>query len=170
MYAAFAWNKLFTVSKNYNKNLTPGDLEALASAVVLSTVAVPPYSEKANAAHYELAAEQEQKQRMSALLNLSFTPVKKDTTDLTREWLLEKVVAGALPAASPLAVSVYKALEDTFAPLKLAKVAAPLIAALHTKPELSAAFPCPIWTSAPEACTRPRPAARLSRCRRCTRR
>ena len=144
MYAAFAWNKLFTVSKNYNKNLTPGDLEALASAVVLSTVAVPPYSEKANAAHYELAAEQEQKQRMSALLNLSFTPVKKDTTDLTREWLLEKVVAGALPAASPLAVSVYKALEDTFAPLKLAKVAAPLIDSLcTTKPELSAAFPVP---------------------------
>ena len=142
LYAAFSWNKLFALSKNHNKMLTPGDLEHLASCVVLSATAVPPFGDKANAAHFELEAEKEQKQRMAALLTLSFTPVKKNTSALTRGALLASVRDGALTSASPLAQSIYRALEETFAPLKLAKQAAPLIEQLaDLTPELSPAFP-----------------------------
>lgn len=39
----YAWYKLYNLSKGYNKNLTPSDVQTLASNVLLSALAILPY-------------------------------------------------------------------------------------------------------------------------------
>jgi hypothetical protein len=39
----YAWYKLYNLSKGYNKNLSAGDVQTLASNVLLSALAILPY-------------------------------------------------------------------------------------------------------------------------------
>jgi len=47
MYHAYAWLKLFNFSTKYNKNMTPSDLQLMASSVLLATLSILPYDAKA---------------------------------------------------------------------------------------------------------------------------
>ena len=64
--------KLFNLARGYNKNLTPGDVAGMASCVLLSALAIPPYDRAAGAltdAQAEL--EHERSVRMAAILGFS---------------------------------------------------------------------------------------------------
>ena len=70
----YAWYKLYNLAKGYNKNLAPADVQMLAGNVLLSALAIPPYS-AADAARSEADAEQE-KERSARIANLlGFTVV-----------------------------------------------------------------------------------------------
>ena len=68
-HAAALW-RLTSLARAYNKNLTPEDGRHLASACVLSALAVPPYEPHARAgvAHAEVEADKERTSRMASLL------------------------------------------------------------------------------------------------------
>ncbi len=70
----YAWYKLYNLAKGYNKNLTPSDVQMLAGNVLLSALAISPYS-AADSARSEADAEQE-KERSARMANLlGFTVV-----------------------------------------------------------------------------------------------
>ncbi|CAI7773900.1 unnamed protein product [Closterium sp. NIES-54] len=91
LYHAYAWYKLYLLQRSYNKNLKDKDLQLLASAVVLSALAVPPYERFAGGAgagaggrggaEGELAREKAV--RMANLLGVVVDP-KKDPRQMVR--------------------------------------------------------------------------------------
>jgi hypothetical protein len=68
----YAWYKLYTLARGYNKNLTPSDVQMLASNVLLSALSILPYGQ-ADLAQSEADAEQEKERglRMASLLGFS---------------------------------------------------------------------------------------------------
>lgn len=82
LYHAYAWYKLYHLSKTYSKTFTPADLKLMMSCVVLSTLAVPPYDRKHGAAHFELELEKDRNLRMANLLGFSL--VRSLKTSLCR--------------------------------------------------------------------------------------
>ena len=75
LYHAYAWLKLFTLQKSYNKNLTQKDLQLIASSVLLAALSVNPFDHKHGASHLELENEKERNLRMASLIG--FTPDPK---------------------------------------------------------------------------------------------
>ncbi|KAF6160804.1 hypothetical protein GIB67_036005, partial [Kingdonia uniflora] len=59
LYHAYAWLKLFTLQKTYNKYLTQRDLQLISSSVVLAALSVSPYDRMRGASHLELENEKE---------------------------------------------------------------------------------------------------------------
>ena len=71
----YAWYKLYNLAKGYNKNLAASDVQMLAGNVLLSALAISPYS-AADSARSESDAEQE-KERSARMANLlGFTVVR----------------------------------------------------------------------------------------------
>lgn len=72
MSCRYAWYKLYNLARLYNKNLTPSDVQMLASNVVLAALAILPYG-PADLAQSEAEAEQEKERgmRMASLLGFS---------------------------------------------------------------------------------------------------
>lgn len=68
LYHAYAWYRLYTLQKSYNKNLKEKDLQLMASSVLLATLAIPPYDKRHGAAQYEIEMEKERNVRMASLL------------------------------------------------------------------------------------------------------
>jgi translation initiation factor 3 subunit A len=81
LYHAYAWYKLYNLSRSYKKDLAADVLKLMASAVVLSTLAVAPYDRKHGAAHFELELEKDRNLRMANLLGFSLDP-KRDTREV----------------------------------------------------------------------------------------
>ena len=74
LYHAYAWFKLFTLQKSYNKNLSQKDLQLIASSVLLAALSVTPYDQKHGASHLELENEKERNLRMASLINFTLDP------------------------------------------------------------------------------------------------
>ncbi|KNA25849.1 hypothetical protein SOVF_002190 [Spinacia oleracea] len=74
LYHAYAWQKLFLLKKNFNKNLSHKDLQTIASSVVLAALSVLPYDHTRGASHLELENEKERNMRMSNLINFNLEP------------------------------------------------------------------------------------------------
>lgn len=68
LYHAYAWLKLFSLQKSFNKNLTQKDLQLIASSVVLAALSVPPYDRSYGASHLELENEKERSFRVATLI------------------------------------------------------------------------------------------------------
>ena len=74
-FCRYAWYKLYNLAKSYNKNLAASDVQMLAGNVLLSALAISPYS-AADSARSEADAEQE-KERSARMANLlGFTVVR----------------------------------------------------------------------------------------------
>jgi translation initiation factor 3 subunit A len=73
LYNAYAWYRLFTFSRSFNKGLTQDDLVAMASNVVLSALSVLPYDRGNTAARgYDIRPhEKENSARMAAILGFN---------------------------------------------------------------------------------------------------
>lgn len=71
LYHAYAWSKLFSLQKSFNKNLSQKDLQLIASSVVLAALSIPPYSKLQKGSHLVLENEKECNLRMANLIGFS---------------------------------------------------------------------------------------------------
>jgi len=136
LYHAYAWYKLYHLSKTYSKTFTPADLKLMMSCVVLSTLAVPPYDRKHGAAHFELELEKDRNLRMANLLGFSLDP-KRDTREvLSRAALMSELNSKNMVAGATVEVrELFQLLEHGFNPLDLCQKVAPLMEKLATSME-----------------------------------
>ncbi|CAN4116129.1 unnamed protein product [Withania somnifera] len=74
LYHAYAWLKLFSLQKGFNKNLSQKDLQLIASSVVLAALSVPPYDQSYGASHLELENEKERSLRLANLIGFEVEP------------------------------------------------------------------------------------------------
>ncbi|XP_044471259.1 eukaryotic translation initiation factor 3 subunit A-like isoform X2 [Mangifera indica] len=128
LYHAYAWFKLFTLQKTYNKNLSLKDLQLIASSVVLAALLVHPYEHTHGASHLELENAKERNSRMANLIGFELE-TKLDNRELSRSALLSELVAkGVLSCATQEVKDLYHLLEHEFFPLDLASKVQPLLA------------------------------------------
>ncbi|XP_042520473.1 eukaryotic translation initiation factor 3 subunit A-like [Macadamia integrifolia] len=128
LYHAYAWFKLFTLQKSYNKNLTQKDLQLIASSVVLAALSVTPYAHTHGASHLELENEKDRNLRMASLIGFSLDPKREIREVLSRSSLLSELVSkGVMTCVSQEVKDLYHLLEHEFLPLDLASKAQPLL-------------------------------------------
>lgn len=68
---AYAWFKLFSLQKSFNRNLSQKDLQLIASSVVLAALSVSPYDQTRAASHAEIENEKERNWRMANLIGFN---------------------------------------------------------------------------------------------------
>ncbi|KAL9667514.1 hypothetical protein QQ045_001875 [Rhodiola kirilowii] len=128
MYHAYAWLKLFSLQKNFNKNLTQKDLQLIASSVVLAALSVTPYDNTHGASHIELENEKERNLRMSNLIGFNLDPKSDRREALSRSSLLSELVSkGVMNCVTQDVKDLYNLLEHEFLPLDLASKVQPLL-------------------------------------------
>ncbi|KAG5244749.1 eukaryotic translation initiation factor [Salix suchowensis] len=128
LYHAYAWLKLFTLQKSFNKNLSQKDLQMIASSVVLAALAVAPYDHTQGASHSELENEKERNMRMANLIgfNLDLKPESREV--LSRSSLLSELVSkGVMSCATQEVKDLYHLLEHEFLPLDLTAKVQPML-------------------------------------------
>ncbi|RZC89102.1 hypothetical protein C5167_030798 [Papaver somniferum] len=131
LYNAYAWSKLFSLQKSYNRHLTQKDLQLIASSVVLAALSVTPYDHGYGASHLELDNEKERNLRMANLIGFSLDPKRDSREVLSRSALLSQLVSkGVLACASPEVKELYNLLEHEFPPLDLASRVQPLLGSI----------------------------------------
>ncbi|KAG6518946.1 hypothetical protein ZIOFF_022432 [Zingiber officinale] len=129
LYHAYAWLKLFTLQKSYNKNLSQKDLQLIASSVLLAALSVAPYDQKHGASHLELENEKERNLRMTSLVNFTLDPKGETKEVLSRASLLAELTnKGVMTCVSQEVKDIYHLLENEFLPLDLATRVEPLLA------------------------------------------
>lgn len=128
LYHAYAWLKLFSLQKNFNKNLSQKDLQTIASSVVLAALSVSPYDNTRGASHLELENEKERNMRMANLINFNLDPKPESREVLSRSALLQElVIKGVMSCVLPEVKDLYHILEHEFLPLDLALKVLPLL-------------------------------------------
>ncbi|CAI9103472.1 OLC1v1001955C1 [Oldenlandia corymbosa var. corymbosa] len=115
LHHAYAWFKLFSLQKSFNKNLTQKDLQLIASSVVLAGFSVP-YDLSRGSSHLELENGNRRNLRRANLIGFSI--------DDTLEELVSK---GVLTCATQDVKDLYHLLEHEFLPLDLASKVQPLL-------------------------------------------
>ncbi|KAK6911617.1 Proteasome component (PCI) domain [Dillenia turbinata] len=128
LYHAYAWFKLFSLQKSFNKNLNQKDLQLIASSVVLAALSVAPYDRSHGASHLELENEKERNLRITNLLEFNLDPKHESREVLSRSSLLSELVSkGVLACAAQEVKDIYHILEHEFIPLDLASRVHPLL-------------------------------------------
>ncbi|CAG7862537.1 unnamed protein product [Brassica rapa] len=128
LYHAYAWFKLFSLQKNFNKNLSQKDLQLIASSVVLAALSVPPFDRAQSASHMELENEKERNLRMANLIGFNLEPKFEGRDMLSRSALLSELVSrGVLSCASQEVKDLFHVLEHEFHPLDLGSKIQPLL-------------------------------------------
>ncbi|XP_011659071.2 LOW QUALITY PROTEIN: eukaryotic translation initiation factor 3 subunit A [Cucumis sativus] len=128
LYHAYAWLKLFSLQKSFNKNLSQKDLQLIASSVLLAALAVSPYDSKHGASHLELEHEKERNLRMANLIGFSLDSKLESRDVLSRENLFSELVSkGVLSCATQEVKDLYHLLEHEFFHLDLATKLQPLL-------------------------------------------
>ncbi|KAG9138169.1 hypothetical protein Leryth_001397 [Lithospermum erythrorhizon] len=92
LYHAYAWLKLFSLQKSFNKKLTQNDLQLIASSVVLAALSAPPYDLSIGASHLELENEKERNLRMANLIGFNLDLKLENREVLSRSSLLAELV------------------------------------------------------------------------------
>ncbi|KAL0730747.1 hypothetical protein Bca4012_026841 [Brassica carinata] len=110
--------QLFSLQKNFNKNLSQKDLQLIASSVVLAALSVPPFDRSQSASHMELENEKERNLRMANLIGFNLEP-KFEGRDM--------VSRGVLSCASQEVKDLFHVLEHEFHPLDLGSKIQPLL-------------------------------------------
>ncbi|KAA0063774.1 hypothetical protein IC582_029097 [Cucumis melo] len=128
LYHAYAWLKLFSLQKSFNKNLSQKDLQLIASSVLLAALAVSPYDSKHGASHLELEHEKERNLRMANLIGFSLDSKLESRDVLSRENLFSELVSkGVLSCATQEVKDLYHLLEHESFHLDLATKLQPLL-------------------------------------------
>ena len=123
LYNAYAWYRLFTFSRSFNKGLTQDDLVAMASNVVLSALSVLPYDRGNTAARgYDIRPhEKENSARMAAILGFN-------VDRLDRRVLLSRQVAALAASIASAAASAAAAAASSAAEAPTVAVAVTTVA------------------------------------------
>ncbi|KAK6915640.1 Proteasome component (PCI) domain, partial [Dillenia turbinata] len=128
LYHAYAWFKLFSLQKSFNKNLNQKDLQLIASSVVLAALSVTPYDRSYGSSYLELENEKERNLRITNLLEFNLDPKHESREVLSRSSLLSELVSkGVLACAAQEVKDIYHVLEHEFIPLDLASRVHPLL-------------------------------------------
>ncbi|PIN18403.1 Translation initiation factor 3, subunit a (eIF-3a) [Handroanthus impetiginosus] len=128
LYHAYAWLKLFSLQKSFNKNLNQKDLQLIASSVVLAALSVPPYDRSNGASHLELENEKERSFRVANLIAFDVESKPENREVLSRSLLLQDLVAkGVMNCVTQEVKDLYHILEHEFLPLDLALKVQPLL-------------------------------------------
>ncbi|KAL3624614.1 Eukaryotic translation initiation factor 3 subunit A [Castilleja foliolosa] len=128
LYHAYAWLKLFSLQKSFNKNLNQKDLQLIASSVVLAALSVPPYDRSYGASHMELENEKERSSRVANLISFDVEPKPESREVLSRPSLLLDLVAkGVMSCVTQEVKDLYHILENGSHPLDLALKVQPLL-------------------------------------------
>ncbi|XVF41821.1 hypothetical protein PTKIN_Ptkin01aG0311300 [Pterospermum kingtungense] len=128
LYHAYAWFRLFTLQKSFNKNLSQKDLQLVASSVVLAALSVSPYDQACGASHSELENEKERNLRMANLLGFNLEPKLENREVFSRSSLLTELVSkGVIGCATQEVKDLYHLLEHEFLPLDIASKIQPLL-------------------------------------------
>ncbi|KAF7144061.1 hypothetical protein RHSIM_Rhsim05G0135800 [Rhododendron simsii] len=128
LYHAYAWFKLFSLQKSFNKNLNQKDLQLIASSVVLAALSVSPYDSTRGASHLELEHEKERNLRMANLIGFIIDPKLESREVLSRSSLLaELATKGVMSCVNQEVKDLYNLLEHEFLPLDLASKVQPLL-------------------------------------------
>ncbi|KAL7102540.1 hypothetical protein ACP275_08G126300 [Erythranthe tilingii] len=121
LYHAYAWLKLFSLQKSFNKNLNQKDLQLIASSVVLAALSVPPYDRSYGASHLELENEKERSGRVANLIAFDVESKPENREMLSRSSLLLDLVSkGVMNCVTQEVKDLYHILEHEFLPLDLA--------------------------------------------------
>ncbi|XVF05993.1 hypothetical protein REPUB_Repub06bG0009600 [Reevesia pubescens] len=127
LYHAYAWFKLFSLQKSFNKNLSQKDLQLIASSVVLAALSVSPY-DQTRASHLELENEKERNLRMANLIGFNLETKLDNREMISRSSLLtELVLKGVLSCATQEVKDLYHLLEHDFLPVDFASKIQPLL-------------------------------------------
>nr|KJB26361.1 hypothetical protein B456_004G238100 [Gossypium raimondii] len=128
LYHAYAWFKLFSLQKSFNKNLSQKDLQLIASSVVLTALSVSPYNQTRGASHLELENEKERNLRMANLIGFNLESKLENREVLSRSAVLTELVSkGVLSCATQEVKDLYHLLENDFLPLDVASKIHPLL-------------------------------------------
>ncbi|GFP84864.1 eukaryotic translation initiation factor 3 subunit a [Phtheirospermum japonicum] len=128
LYHAYAWLKLFSLQKSFNKNLNQKDLQLIASSVVLAALSVSPYDRSYGASHMELENEKERSSRVANLIAFDVEPKPENREVLSRSSLLLDLVAkGVMNCVTQEVKDIYHILENGSLPLDLALKVQPLL-------------------------------------------
>ncbi|XP_018480799.2 eukaryotic translation initiation factor 3 subunit A-like isoform X1 [Raphanus sativus] len=128
LYHAYAWLKLFSLQKNFNKKLSEKDLQLLASSVVLAALSVPPFGQARGASRLEFETEKEGNLKMANLIGFNLELKFESRDMLSRESLLSELVSsGVLSCATQEVKDLYHQLEHEFHPLDLGSDTKPLL-------------------------------------------
>ena len=151
LYNAYAWYRLFTFSRSYNKSLSQDDLVTMASNVVLSALSVLPYDRGNTAARGNDVRphEKENAARMASILGFNIDRMDRRIL-LSRQALLSDIERkGLLQIVPPQVKAVFSALEGDFNPLVLCQTISPVLDDLNAlSNELSPTEACPVGPSA----------------------
>ncbi|KAG8364469.1 hypothetical protein BUALT_Bualt18G0000600 [Buddleja alternifolia] len=121
LYHAYAWLKLFSLQKSFNKNLNQKDLQLIASSVVLAALSVPPYDRSYGASHLELENEKERSLRVASLIAFDVESKPENREVLSRSSLLLDLASkGVMTCVTQEVKDLYLILEHEFLPLDLA--------------------------------------------------
>ncbi|KAK2180443.1 hypothetical protein NP493_443g06025 [Ridgeia piscesae] len=132
LFHACAWHRLFHLSREQRRNLTPEELQRLASRVVCATLAVP-ISQSYNPIDQMLQLDentQEKQRRLATLLGLPAPPTR---SALVKDLVKYNIVQHVYPEIKNL----YHFLEVEFHPLKLSGRITVLLDFLNTKNDLA---------------------------------
>ncbi|KAG5582905.1 hypothetical protein H5410_053532 [Solanum commersonii] len=128
LYHAYAWLKLFSLQKSFNKNLSQKDLQLIASSVVLAALSVSPYDKLYGASHLELENEKERSLRVANLIGFDVEPRSEKKEVLSRSSILSELVSrGVMACVTQEVKDLYHLLEHEFLPLDLALKVQPLL-------------------------------------------
>ncbi|CDP06639.1 unnamed protein product [Coffea canephora] len=128
LYHAYAWLKLFSLQKSFNKNLSQKDLQLIASSVVLAALSVPPYDHSQGVSHLELENEKERNLKVANLIGFDVEPRSEGKEVLSRAGLLAELVSkGVMSCVTQEVKDLYHLLEHEFIPLDLATKVQPLL-------------------------------------------
>lgn len=151
LYNAYAWYRLFTFSRSFNKSLTENDVVAMASNVVLSALCVQPYDSGSTAARGQgvRPLEKENAAKMATILGFNVDRMDRRLL-LSRQALLADIERkGLLQVVPPQVKAIFSALEGDFNPLKLCQSLSPLLENLKSlSSELAPTEACPVGESA----------------------
>ncbi|EPS68682.1 hypothetical protein M569_06086, partial [Genlisea aurea] len=123
LYHAYAWLKLFSHQKSFNKNLSQKDLQFIASSVVLAALSVLPYDRMHGASHLELENEKERNLRVGNLIAFDVESKQENR---------ELVAKGVMNCVTPEVKDLFNILEHECLPLDVAVKVQPLLSKIST--------------------------------------
>eukprot|EP00735_Rhodelphis_limneticus_P009051 TRINITY_DN2504_c0_g1::TRINITY_DN2504_c0_g1_i1::g.19223::m.19223 TRINITY_DN2504_c0_g1::TRINITY_DN2504_c0_g1_i1::g.19223 ORF type:complete len:1149 (-),score=422.51,sp/Q9LD55/EIF3A_ARATH/43.52/0.0,PCI/PF01399.22/1.4e+03,PCI/PF01399.22/1.1e-15,PCI/PF01399.22/1.5e+04,Apc5/PF12862.2/0.34 TRINITY_DN2504_c0_g1_i1:363-3722(-) len=132
LFHAYAWYKLFILTKSQKKKLKDDELQLMASNVLLAALSVAQTDQKEGLLDLEISdIEKDNKLRMSALLGFSAGFPKLETLmgEITGKGILSHVM--------PSLTELYSILQEEFHPLDLCERLRPILETIASNPVLS---------------------------------
>eukprot|EP01027_Heterolobosea_sp_BB2_P020391 GEZU01029097.1.p1 GENE.GEZU01029097.1~~GEZU01029097.1.p1 ORF type:complete len:1006 (+),score=440.49 GEZU01029097.1:35-3019(+) len=128
LFHAYAWYKLFNITRSQKKDLAEEQLRSMASAVLLSTIAIPISKRNNGDKLFDFDTERERNTKNAILFGSNVAP--------KRETLLADVQKNIAHLAFPELKDLYSILEVDFHPLSLMNKMAPIFSFIENNAAL----------------------------------